>query len=416
MSESFDRILSRITDLPLYDVHNHLNPASLSAKGFDDVIFYHYIVSELGTAGVNMARLENLKGEQRLQWTKDSFKLIRNTSTFWCLKRIASEIYGVRTDSGDFLEELANAISASSVSAQTILRNKAKVSRSLLTLSPIEPIPPYDQFLFSGALRLDLLTTDVNQRSITALEDVLGREVKSARDLSEAIASLMNNFAGRLRAVTVNPQPEDPLDWNPGPEQVTPHVLSLRERGILKPESRNAIYAYSLRRIIEVAQRERLVVQVMIGVRRPIGGASPPDYALTAFDQNHLARLVSLFADYPDVKFDLFIADPLLNHASAVIAKNFPNVFLDGYWWYTMYPEYIGQFLRTRLQMLPYNKFGGFFSDAYVVDWVFGKAELAKRELARALSEQMEYGYIDEDTAVDIAEAVLHGNAETLYG
>ena len=80
-----------------------------------------------------------------------------------------------------------------------------------------------------------------------------------------------------------------------------------------------------------------------------------------------------------------------------------------------MYPEIIRSYLKLRLQMLPYSKIGGFFSDAYVVEWIYGKAALAKKELAYVLAEMVHLDYIDRDTAIDIAKTVLNENAAKLY-
>lgn len=80
-----------------------------------------------------------------------------------------------------------------------------------------------------------------------------------------------------------------------------------------------------------------------------------------------------------------------------------------------MYPEIIKSYLHLRLQMLPYNKIGGFFSDAYVIEWVYGKALLAKKQLAYVLAEMISEGYIDNDLAIEIAHALLHENAIKLY-
>ncbi|MEM4506751.1 MAG: hypothetical protein QXM82_05175, partial [Ignisphaera sp.] len=125
--------------------------------------------------------------------------------------------------------------------------------------------------------------------------------------------------------------------------------------------------------------------------------------------------LTQIFAIYSDVKFDVFIADSTLSHQVTVIAKNYPNVYLSGYWWYSMYPEVMKSYLRLRLQMLPYNKIGGFFSDAYVIEWVYGKALLAKKQIAYVLAEMIAEGYIDNDLAIEIAHALLHENATKLY-
>jgi len=152
----------------------------------------------------------------------------------------------------------------------------------------------------------------------------------------------------------------------------------------------------------------------MLGVKRLVPMASP-DYAITVYNPQQVPNLVSIFAMYPDVKFDIMIADPLFSHQFTVVAKNYQNVFLNSYWWYSMYPEIIRSYLKLRLQMLPYSKIGGFFSDAYVVEWIYGKAALAKKELAYVLAEMVHLDYIDRDTAIDIAKTVLNENAAKLY-
>lgn len=80
-----------------------------------------------------------------------------------------------------------------------------------------------------------------------------------------------------------------------------------------------------------------------------------------------------------------------------------------------MYPEIIRNYLKLRLQILPYNKIGGFFSDAYVVEWVYGKVSLVKKELAYVLSEMMYLNYIDKELALEIAKSILSENSVHIY-
>jgi glucuronate isomerase len=153
----------------------------------------------------------------------------------------------------------------------------------------------------------------------------------------------------------------------------------------------------------------------MVGVRRPIVGASPPDYAIAGFETRSLISLCPLFHRFSDVDFDIFLANRVQSHELAVIAKNYPNVYISGYWWYTFYPDIIKQFLRERLQMLPCNKIGGFFSDAYVVEWTYAKASMVRLQLATVLAEMVEEGYYTEDLAKGLAVDLLMRNPEKLY-
>ncbi len=75
---------------------------------------------------------------------------------------------------------------------------------------------------------------------------------------------------------------------------------------------------------------------------------------------SQILSLAEIFGHYREVRFDLMIADELLSHPIAVVAKNYLNVSLSGYWWYSVYPEIIRGNLIRRLQMLPMSKVSGF--------------------------------------------------------
>ena len=66
--------------------------------------------------------------------------------------------------------------------------------------------------------------------------------------------------------------------------------------------------------------------------------------------------------------------------------------------------------------MLPMTRCCGFFSDAYCVEWVYGKSKLARRELAFALAQLVEEGYLAEGTAIEVARHYLSENPRRIYG
>ncbi len=263
---------------------------------------------------------------------------------------------------------------------------------------------------------MDPIIPNLNKQIIQYLEQVYGVEIGSPNGLTEILSKLMKNFSNHIVSTTINVQPDDFFfKLSPSQEEVAPHILALKDVGVVDSYGRQLLASYLLNHLLDLCKEYGLTVQLMVGVKRPVPGASPPDYAITVFNSQQLLDLTILFAKYSEINFDIFIADSLLNHPLTVISKNYPNVFLSGYWWYSMYPEIIRSFLRLRLQMLPYNKVGGFFSDAYVADWVYGKAVLAKRQIAYVLAEMVAEKYVDKDLALDIARALLYENAFKIY-
>lgn len=419
--EFFNEIYRSIEKLEVFDIHNHLNPQALSLSNYEDVVFYHYIKTELASAGMSYKYLEEFKGIEKLKIALPYMKYLRNTSTFWSLIKILNDLYGFEDEEIneknwkkiiDLLESKKN----NETWAKNILKNKAYVKKSLLTLNPLEKIPDYDKELFKGGLRMDPIIPNLNKQSLNYLEKITNIDVRKTTDLIEMLSRLIKIFSEHIIAITVNIQPDDDfLKLQVNEKEISPYILTLKEIGTLDINGRRILSSFILNQLLELCKEYDLVTQFMLGVKRPVPGASPPDYAITIFNSQQLMDLAILFAKYPEVNFDVFIADSLLNHPITVIAKNYPNVFLSGYWWYSMYPEIIKSYLKIRLQMLPYNKIGGFFSDAYVADWVYGKAILAKKQIAYVLSEMINEKYISKDLAIDIAKALLYENAEKIY-
>ena len=63
---------------------------------------------------------------------------------------------------------------------------------------------------------------------------------------------------------------------------------------------------------------------------------------------------------------------------------------------------------RDRLELLPTTAWSAFFSDAYMVEWVYGKQLVTKHVLSRVLAEMVAEGYVSEDDAVQVAKQVLY--------
>ena len=55
------------------------------------------------------------------------------------------------------------------------------------------------------------------------------------------------------------------------------------------------------------------------------------------------------------------------------------------------------------------------FSNAYMVEWVYGKLSVVRKETARILAEKIERGYYTEDLAVDIIRKIFYENPQNLY-
>jgi glucuronate isomerase len=65
--------------------------------------------------------------------------------------------------------------------------------------------------------------------------------------------------------------------------------------------------------------------------------------------------------------------------------------------------------------MLPAGKICGFFSDAYVLEWIYGKAALARKVTAEVLESMVERGFYTMEVAKEVAEQILFENPSKLF-
>lgn len=406
-----------VAGLPVVDIHTHINPENPQASKPEDILLYHYIATELTTAGVPRRLVE----EGDVSRLLDRFRLIRNTSTYWCLLRILKGVYGLGewalTPEG--WEEARGIMESKSKNpgwAAEILNRKVRARRVFITMNYSSPIPSYDPKVFVGSLRIDPLVSSLSPESLKRLCERTGVQAETVDELREALATLFKIFNGHVKTVTISLQPED--RFKPPDRFEAGQALARLLRGLpLRRGELVALSSYMAHEVLSLCENHGLTVQLMLGVRRPVPGASPPDRAIVVHSPDALTNYCrSLFARFGDVRFDILSAGRVYSHEISVIAKNYPNVYFSGFWWYSFYPSIIVETLLERVQMLPRNKVCGFFSDAYVVEWIYGKLSLVREQIAQALAWMVKRRYYTMELAEELAEDLLHGNPTRIYG
>ena len=90
-----------LAEIPILDVHTHLIGGKLSARGLHDILLYHMLISDLYAAGCpSGSRLTSFpewpdrsETHTRVKEAIPYLHYIRNTSMFWMLRRILSDLY-----------------------------------------------------------------------------------------------------------------------------------------------------------------------------------------------------------------------------------------------------------------------------------------------------------------------------------
>jgi predicted TIM-barrel fold metal-dependent hydrolase len=124
---------------------------------------------------------------------------------------------------------------------------------------------------------------------------------------------------------------------------------------------------------------------------------------------------VNLFQEFPDARFVLFHGGYPYADEVGLLAKAFPNVYLDLCWMPLISPSMTADVLERWLELVPFNKimWGG---DVWSVEECYGAVLVFKDVLAQTLERKMKKGVLNEKRALELAARIMHLNATELFG
>lgn len=127
-----------------------------------------------------------------------------------------------------------------------------------------------------------------------------------------------------------------------------------------------------------------------------------------------LTKLIEL---HRDVRFDLFHANWPYGDELLYLGKNYPNVTLDFCWANIIDPIYCQNLFKQALSSVPHGKIHGYGSDVggSGVDMAWAHAQIARDNIAIALSDLVEIDYLSLDEAQEVAYAWLFANANDFF-
>jgi hypothetical protein len=134
-----------------------------------------------------------------------------------------------------------------------------------------------------------------------------------------------------------------------------------------------------------------------------------------ALDHSRPTRLVNLFQEFPDAKFVLFHGGYPYTDEAGLLAKAFPNVYLDLCWMPLISLSMTVDVLERWLELVPRNKimWGG---DVWSVEECYGAVLVFKDVLAQTLGRTMKKGVLKRSQALELAARIMHLNAAELFG
>ncbi len=431
-------VLDGLAEIPLIDCHTHLDSAHLGARGLDDVLLYHMIISELGAAGCpSQARLPEDRGDDvatgRVAEALPYVAAIRGTSGYWGIRVILRDLFGLEPPQDEAgwwrVDAAIRERSADAAWAREVLK-RAGIRRASTELwrrrdGSADDVLEYAlEWAFFARAQWGM-----NDVALYELERAWAQDAPSA-PLPVTVGEQRPAVERRIRSVDdVGAAIDHYLGAIPfGRVLATAqHIstdLTLREVDDLEmaaaiancdratPDDRDVYASYILEAFLRALERSgrRLLFQFSVGAELL------PFETGSKLRQDTIFEIASLAARHPSIGFQVFLASEHANQGFCTLARELPNISLAGYWWHNLFPGVIRKVLRDRLDMLPLNRHVGFFSDAYCVEWSYAKAFIVRRQLADVLAEKIGQGQYTVGEALGIAREILFVTPQTLNG
>ena len=371
-----EQVESIVMSTPVTDMHTHLyDPAfkELLLWGIDDLLVYHYLVSEaFRYLDLPYDKFWSLSKTRQADLVWDALFLQHSPVSEAC-RGVLTTLHSLGLDvKRRDLPAVRQWFASQDVDAHiTRSMELAGVRKMIMTNSPFDDLerPVWERGFrrddrFAAALRIDplLLTWPEAAPQLARWGYRVAAGVPSRKTFDE-VRRFLADWSQRLDARYV--MVSLPADFAFPARTITTQLI---EQAVL-PHCREHGMPFAL----------------MLGVKR----AANPQLRLAGdgVGASNLAVLQNLCAGYPENKFLATVLARENQHELCVLARKFRNLHPFGCWWFTNVPHLIDEITRLRLELLGLS-FTPQHSDARVLDQIIYKWQHSRRIIARALVDQ----------------------------
>ncbi len=416
---------------PIVDPRTHLRAEQAAAPDLAALMDYNPFQAELLAVGMPRAHLDAaLSPVERVRRAVPYLRRMSNTATAWCLRRILVDLY-------DFTEPEINETNCEALCglvakhgavpdrAERILRDRCNIRTIVTSLgnAASDPLDDPDDWyftldaydLFCPGVASDLEPSFEARATKASYYEAIATLLGDRPDSPERIAQGLRDWldrtvTGRVRFSNTF-LPIDRRIAEPNSACVASIASSAARGKEPDDEENDELIRFVTWAVLGWHDDHRKAFQIAVGAES-IGrdGRSIP-----RFESTWTSEMARAFHRFGNVRFDLLTASDVLSHEVAVLAGQFPNVYLGGYWWHNFVPSTIEKIFGLRLQIAPMAKFYGFLSDATYAEWSYGKLQVVKKSTAAALARWVEAGFYREEDLPGLLKQILHDTPRELY-
>lgn len=425
------RIERMIRDTTIVDPHTHVRCDQPNAPDLASLMSYHWVQTELRAVGMPPEDLDPaLPPDERVRRAIPYLRRMRNTAMSWCFHRILRDLYDFHEPNIDEsnYRDLLDKVQTSGLDpnwARHVLKDRCNIETIVTSLgnrsddearNPDYVLYMLDaHYLMCPGVATDLTPFFAGRTRKEEYYEALAHALGERPGTTERLARLLRDWLDRVVTGRVRfSNTFLPIEQRFNPPDVPAAGKALAraaQRTTLTHAEIDALVQFVAWEVLGWHDDHKKAFQIAVGAEYFIcDGKSIP-----RFQETWTSEMARAFHHFGNVRFDLMMASEVLIHEVAVLARQFPNVYLSGYWWHNFFPGSIEKIIGQRIQMAPMTKVGGFLCDAYYAEWSYGKLAVVTKAMAAALARLVENGYYEEDEIPPILHQILHDTPVELY-
>lgn len=419
MANSCDQIYDFIRSLEVIDTHEHLPGREELREQHTDVLREYlsvYFNSDLISAGLPRREYQRVIDPEiplMVRWriVEPFWESVRYTGYGRALDIAVKEIYGVDGVRENTIESLNGAFQTglSKGHFERVLKQKCRIRVGILDADL-----DCDRNFFRSAYRIDQLIYPRTMRDIEQVSGEAGMAIRCFDEWLEACrkalhiayekgAVCLKCAIAYIRNLYFERTTRDAAESEFNSFFSAIHYPDGDVRGTIPGK---ALQDYTMHLILQEADSFEWTIQIHTGLLEGNG--------------NYIAngdpvQLSNLLLEYPQVKFDLFHLGYPYQQTAAVLAKSFPNAFLDMCWGHIISPSVSTNTLYEWIDSVPLNKISAFGGDYFFVDAIYGHLELARQNISSALARKVDEGIFGVEKAKEIARMLFVDNPARLF-
>jgi glucuronate isomerase len=419
------RLLRSLESIETIDTHEHIlpEPDRLKLQADFFTLASHYAINDVISAGLkteDAALLEKPDVSPAEKWRlfEPWWKYARQTGYGECLRIAVKEIYGFEQISLQTLPRLNEALSARNKPGlyREVLKKRGKIRYAINDEYWHQEPLPVDPEYFALARKFDWLLTPVTPGGVARLEKLADMPLGSIRDLKRALEKQFE-LSLKLGMVTVKSTMayQRDLRFDEVNEQDAQREFEQLLKGAqpvpegfraLEARPYRKVTAHMMHHLCALCSEHNVPFQFHTGLQAGNGNfvANTRPSALT-----------NLFFLFPKVRFDLFHIGYPYQGETAVLAKEFPNAYVDFCWMHIVSPSAARRALHEMLDMVPANKIFGFGGDYRYPELSYAHLVMARRNIAAVLAERVEARICREEEAIELGRWLMLDNAANIF-